>query len=62
MKIKDIRNGSLYWNNDSQRGERVRSKTNSSSVFTTFHGKGLACVPANRLAMASSSQWQGYLE
>ena len=62
MKIKQIRNGSLYFNSNSQRVERVRGKANSSSVFTTFHGKGLACVPSKTLEMASPSQWQGYLD
>ena len=62
MKTKEIKNGSLYWNNNSQRVERVRSKANSSSVFTTFHGKGLTCVPSKRLDLASASQWQDYLD
>ena len=62
MKTKEIKNGSLYWNDNSERVERVRGKANTSSVFTTFHGKGLACVPSKRLQLATPSQWQGYLE
>jgi len=59
---KNIRNGSLYFNTNTSRVERVRGKANSSSVFTTVHGDELTCVPSKNLQLASRGQWQGYLD
>ena len=61
MSIKGIRNGSLYFNEGTQRVERVRSKANSQSVFTTVHNKELAVVPAKSLNIASNEQVAAYL-
>ena len=61
MSIKGIRNGSLYFNEGTQRVERVRSKANSQSVFTTVHNKELAVVPAKFLNLASNEQIASYL-
>ena len=61
MSIKGIRNGSLYFNEGTQRVERVRSKANSQSVFTTVHNKELAVVPAKSLNLASNEQVAAYL-
>ena len=61
MSIKGIRNGSLYFNEGTQRVERVRSKANSQSVFTTVHNKELAVVPAKSLNLASNEQVAYYL-
>ena len=61
MSIKGIRNGSLYFNEGTQRVERVRSKANSQSVFTTVHNKELAVVPAKSLNLASNEQVATYL-
>ena len=61
MSIKGIRNGSLYYNEGTQRVERVRSKANSQSVFTTVHNKELAVVPAKSLNLASNEQVASYL-
>ena len=61
MSIKGIRNGSLYINEETQRLERVRSKANSQSVFTTVHNKELAVVPAKSLNLASNEQIASYL-
>ena len=59
---KNIRNGSLYFNTNTSRVERVRGKANSSSVFTTVHGDELNCVRSKSLQLASAAQWQGYLD
>ena len=61
MSIKGIKNGSLYFNEGTQRVERVRSKANSQSVFTTVHNKELAVVPAKSLNLASNEQVATYL-
>ena len=61
MSIKGIKNGSLYFNEGTQRVERVRSKANSQSVFTTVHNKELAVVPAKSLNLASNEQIAAYL-
>ena len=61
MSIKGIRNGSLYFNEGTQRVERVRSKANSQSVFTTVHNKELAVGPAKSLNLASNEQVASYL-
>ena len=61
MSIKGIKNGSLYFNEGTQRVERVRSKANSQSVFTTVHNKELAVVPAKSLNLASNDQVAAYL-
>tara|TARA_B100001094_G_scaffold330887_1_gene397340 strand:- start:1201 stop:1389 length:189 start_codon:yes stop_codon:yes gene_type:complete len=61
MSIKGIKNGSLYFNEETQRLERVRSKANSQSVFTTVHNKELAVVPAKSLTIASGEQVAAYL-
>ena len=61
MKTKELRNGSLYINKTQQRIERVRSKANSSSVFTTVHGDELSLVPAKELSLASTQQCNDYL-
>ena len=61
MSIKGIKNGSSYFNEGTQRVERVRSKANSQSVFTTVHNKELAVVPAKSLNLASNEQIASYL-
>ena len=61
MKTKGIRNGSLYFNEGTQRVERVRSKANTQSVFTTVHNKDLAVVPAKGLTLDSGEQVADYL-
>ena len=61
MKTKNIRNGSLYINDNRGRIERVRGKVNSASVLTTVHGGDLSVVPAKNLSLASVEQCNSYL-
>jgi hypothetical protein len=61
MKTKVIKNGSLYFNEETQQVERVRSKANTQSVFTTVHNKELAVVPSKALSLASGEQVADYL-
>lgn len=61
MRMKDIINGSLYVNEEDNRVERVRSKANTQSVFTTVHGKDLKLVNVKSLVIASNSQVNKYV-
>tara|TARA_A100001201_G_scaffold93209_1_gene81169 strand:+ start:360 stop:620 length:261 start_codon:yes stop_codon:yes gene_type:complete len=62
MKMKDIINGSLYVNKETNQVERVRSKANTQSVFTTVHGKDLKLVNAGSLKLASTIQVDKYMD
>ena len=61
MKMKEVINGSLYVNKETNLVERVRSKANTKSVFTTVHGDDLKLVDVNSLMLASSSQVDRYV-
>jgi hypothetical protein len=56
MKTKEIINGSLYVNEKTNQIERVRSKANSQSVFTTVHNENLKIVKSKDLSIASTFQ------
>ena len=62
MKMKDVINGSLYVNRETNQVERVRSKANTQSVFTTVHGKDLKLVNAGSLKLASTNQVDKYMD
>ena len=61
MKIKEVRNGSLY-----QAGDeivRVRGKLNSSSVSCSrAHSNELVAVKAGNLSLASADAVESYLK
>jgi len=59
--MKGIRNGSLYFNEKTERVERVRAKANSQSVFTTVHGSDLNAVRVQDLSLAGKEQLNEYL-
>ena len=59
--MNDVINGSLYVNKETNLVERVRSKANTRSVFTTVHGNDLKLVDVKSLTLASSSQVDGYV-
>mgnify|MGYP001327844464 FL=1 len=62
MKLKDIQNGSLYYNEERERVERVISKTFSSArVVTYFHKKEEGSVPVKDLRMANPEEVEDYL-
>ena len=61
MRIKEIKNGSLYFNFNRGRVERVRSKMNSSSVMTSEpHADTLLGAKANDLRMATDDEVAQY--
>ncbi|MAF43655.1 MAG: hypothetical protein CMI54_05745 [Parcubacteria group bacterium] len=61
MNIKEIKNGSLYYNFNRDRVERVRSKMNSSSVMTSEpHKDTLLGAKAADLRMATNDEVDEY--
>ena len=61
MRMKEIRNGSLYFIHSRDRVERVRSKMNSSSVMTSEpHKDTLLGAKASDLRMATVDEVTGY--
>ena len=63
MNIKNIKNGSLYFNKKRNRVERVRSKDlNNSSVVVTWHSDQLMSAKMNDLNEASTEEVSAYLE
>tara|TARA_R110000824_G_scaffold55069_6_gene151718 strand:+ start:1275 stop:1529 length:255 start_codon:yes stop_codon:yes gene_type:complete len=63
MKVKDIKNGSIYYNTQNNRPERVISNTFSSTrVVTEFHGKNQNAVYSKYLRLANSKEVGTYLE
>lgn len=60
--MKEIINGSLYVNGVTNQVERVRSRANTQSVFTTVHGEDLKIVQTKKLKLASSSQVGQYVQ
>ena len=63
MKIKDIQNGSLYFNEKRERVERIRSaNVNSASVLVTHHGDIPMLAKVSDLRLADSEETNKYLE
>jgi|TARA_R110000824_G_scaffold184159_2_gene365162 hypothetical protein len=61
MKVKELENGSLYYNIKSDRVERVRAAANSQSVFITHHDFTPLIVPAKDLRLADGEEVSSYL-
>ena len=63
MKLKDIKNGSIYYNTKKNRPERVISNTFSSSrVVTEFHGKNQSAVSTRHIRLANGEEVEKYLD
>ena len=60
MKIKEVRNGSLYQAGDET--VRVRGRLNNSSVSCSkAHSNKLVAVKAGNLALANAEEVESYL-
>jgi uncharacterized DUF497 family protein len=59
---KNIRNGSLYFNERKKRVERVLGKVNSTRVWTASHERGADDVRVKDLRMAQGAEVESYLE
>ena len=63
MKLKEIKNGSIYYNTKKNRAERVISNTFSSSrVVTEFHGRNQSAVATRNIRLANSVEVEKYLD
>ena len=61
--MKDIKNGSIYYNTKKNRPERVISNTFSSSrVVTEYHGKSQSAVSTRHIRLADSKEVEKYLD
>ena len=62
MNIKKIKNGSLYYNTDSNRVERVLGRVNGQRVWTTFHETQPKAIKLKNLRIADNDEVDSYLE
>ena len=61
MKVREIKNGSLYFNLNKNRVERARGKMNSSSVMTSEpHEDILVATKAENLRLATDEEVAQY--
>ena len=60
-QTKEIRNGSLYFNNTLSRVERAIGKLNSARVWTTRHENAATAVRVKNLRMATNSEVGEYI-
>jgi hypothetical protein len=58
---KNIKNGSLYFNESKGRVERVLGKVNSRRVWTKHHDEPLKDVQTKNLRVARSNEYDSYL-
>ena len=62
MKIRNIRNGSLYAEKTGGKVWRVRSKANTSSVWVSHHSNKPELLKAENLREADSKECDNYLD
>jgi len=61
MKASKLRNGSLYYNEETDRVERVLGKVNSQRVWTSVHEQQAQATKSNRLRIATKAEVGDYL-
>jgi hypothetical protein len=62
MKIRNIRNGSLYAEKSNGKIWRVRSKANTSSVWVSHHSNNPELLKAENLREAELKECDNYLD
>ena len=62
MKAKQLKNGSLYYNEENDQVERVLGKVNGQRVWTTSHEAQPNATRSNRLRLASRDEVTSYLD
>ena len=62
MKTKQLRNGSLYYNEENDRVERVLGKVNTQRVWTAAHEQRPNATRTNRLRLANRTEVAEYLD
>tara|TARA_B100001939_G_scaffold317056_1_gene303404 strand:+ start:216 stop:473 length:258 start_codon:yes stop_codon:yes gene_type:complete len=61
MKMKEVKNGSLYYNEESNRVERVVGSISDHRVVTYYHKKDFNYPQARVLRIASKEEYEAYL-
>lgn len=59
--IKNIRNGSLYFNEKTRKVERVLGSINSQRVWTKYHKNDTKDVQIKNLRLANENEVQDYI-
>ena len=62
MKMKEVKNGSLYYNEENNRVERVVGSISDQRVVTYYHKKDYNYPQARVLRIASMDEVEDYLE
>tara|TARA_R100001082_G_C4257300_1_gene114051 strand:+ start:367 stop:558 length:192 start_codon:yes stop_codon:yes gene_type:complete len=62
MKMKEVKNGSLYYNEESDRVERVIGFISGQRVVTYHHKADYHYPQASKLRIADSSEVKEYLK
>ena len=62
MKMKEVKNGSLYYNEENNRVERVVGSISDHRVVTYYHKKDFNYPQARVLRIASKEEYESYLE
>lgn len=60
--MKTIRNGSIYFNTNTNRLERALAKFNTNKVWTSRHGSYPEIVKNENLRMATKEEVDSYFE
>ena len=61
MRMKEVKNGSLYYNEESNRVERVVGSISDHRVVTYYHKKDFNYPQARVLRIASKEEYEAYL-
>jgi len=61
MRMKEVKNGSLYYNEESDRVERVVGRISDQRVVTYVHKTDYQYPQARKLRIASGSELSDYL-
>mgnify|MGYP003150916227 CR=1 FL=1 len=61
MKMKEVKNGSLYYNEENDRVERVVGRISDQRVVTYVHKKDYQYPQASKLRIADTNEFTEYL-
>ena len=62
MKANKLKNGSLYYNEEHERVERVLGRVNTQRVWTSSHERQAQAIRSNRLRIATPLEVSDYLQ
>ena len=61
MKMKEVKNGSLYYNEENDRVERVVGRISDQRVVTYVHKQDYQYPQASKLRIADTNEFTEYL-